>query len=58
MNWGGFAGGFSQGFNNGVNMSKTIQQMIKDRKISDLHEKGMEEANASALAERARGRFH
>ena len=53
MNWGGFAGGFSQGFNNGVNMSKTIQQMIKDRKISDLHEKGMEEANASAEAERA-----
>ena len=53
MNWGGFAGGFSQGFNNGVNMAKTIQQVIKDRKISDLQEKGMEEANASVEAERA-----
>ena len=54
MNWGGFAGGFSQGFNNGVNMAKTTQQIIKDRKISDLQEKGMEEANASVEAERAR----
>lgn len=53
MNWGGFAGGFSQGFDNGVNMAKTIQQVIKDRKIEDLQEKGMEEANASVEAERA-----
>ena len=53
MNWGGFAGGFSQGFNDGVNMAKTIQQVIKDRKISDLQENGMKEAQASVEAERA-----
>jgi len=53
MNWGGFAGGFSQGFNNGVNMAKTIQQGIKDRKISDLQENGMKEAQAGVDAERA-----
>lgn len=53
MNWGGFAGGFSQGFNNGVNMAKTIQQVIKDRKIEDLQENGMKEAQASVEAERA-----
>lgn len=54
MNWGGFAGGFSQGFNDGVNMAKTIQQVINDRKISDLQENGMKEAQASVEAERAR----
>ena len=53
MNWGGFAGGFSQGFNNGVNMANTIQQVINDRKISDLQENGMKEAQASVEAERA-----
>ena len=53
MNWGGFAGGFSQGFNNGVNIANTIQQVIKDRKISDLQENGMKEAQASVEAERA-----
>lgn len=53
MNWGGFAGGFSQGFNNGMNMANTIQQVIKDRKISDLQENGMKEAQESVEAERA-----
>lgn len=46
MNWGGFAGGFSQGFNNGVSMAKTIRDVIKDRKLQDLREQGMAEAEA------------
>jgi hypothetical protein len=46
MNFGGFAGGFSHGFNNGVSMAKTIRDVIKDRKLQDLREQGMAEAEA------------
>ena len=44
MNFGSFAGGFSQGFNNGVSMAKTIRDVIRDRKLQDLREQGMAEA--------------
>jgi len=46
MDFGGFAGGFSHGFNNGVGMAKTIRDVIKDRKLQDLREQGMAEAEA------------
>ena len=46
MNFGAFAGGFSGGFNNGVQMAKTIRDVIKDRKLQDLREQGMAEAEA------------
>lgn len=46
MNFGGFAGGFAQGFNNGVHMAKTIRDVIKERKLQDLREQGMAEAEA------------
>lgn len=46
MNFGAFAGGFSQGFNNGVSMAKTIRDVIRERKLQDLREQGMAEAEA------------
>ena len=46
MNFGAFAGGFSGGFNQGVSMAKTIRDVIKDRKLQDLREAGMAEAEA------------
>jgi hypothetical protein len=46
MNFGAFAGGFSGGFNQGVSMAKTIRDVIKDRKLQDLREQGMAEAEA------------
>lgn len=47
MNFGGFAGGFSQGFNNGMAMGKNIRDAIKERKLQDLREQGMAEAEAA-----------
>lgn len=44
MNFGAFAGGLSQGFNSGINMGKTMRDIIKDRKLQDLREQGMAEA--------------
>lgn len=46
MNFGAFAGGLSQGFNSGVNMGKTMRDIVKDKKLQDLREKGMAEAEA------------
>ena len=51
MNWGGFAGGLSQGFQSGVRMSKTIQDIAKERGLQELREKGMAEAEAQRAAE-------
>lgn len=46
MNFGAFGGGFSQGFNNGVQMGKTLRDVLKERKLQDLREAGMAEAEA------------
>lgn len=46
MNWGGFAGGFAQGFNNGVAMGKTINDVMKQKKIEDMRVQGIAEAQA------------
>lgn len=47
MNWGGFAGGFAQGFNNGVSMGKTIDTVMKQKKIEDVRAQGIAEAQAA-----------
>ena len=49
MNFGAFAGGFSGGFNNGVQMGKTMRDILKDRKLQDLREQGMAEAEAQRV---------
>jgi hypothetical protein len=46
FDFGGFAGGFSHGFSNGTAMSKTIRDVIKERKLQDLREQGMAEAES------------
>lgn len=46
MNFGAFGGGFSQGFSNGVQMGKTLRDVIKEKKMQDLREAGMAEAEA------------
>lgn len=50
MNWGGFAGGFAQGFNNGVSMGKTIDTVMKQKKIDDVRAQGLAEAQAARAA--------
>lgn len=50
MNFGAFAGGLSNGFNQGVSMAKTIRDVIRENKLQELREKGMEEANAQREA--------
>lgn len=47
MNWGGFAGGFSTGFQNGVKIGQTVGDAIKQKKIQDVREQGIAEAQAA-----------
>ena len=47
FDFGGFAGGLSSGFNSGVSMAKTLRDVIKERKLQDLRENGIAEAEAA-----------
>ena len=47
MNWGGFAGGFAQGFSNGISMGKTINDVMKQKKIDDVRKAAVDEAAAA-----------
>lgn len=44
MNFGAFAGGFSQGLDNGMRIGKSIRDMLKEKKLDDLRQQGMAEA--------------
>ncbi|HEX5362324.1 MAG TPA: hypothetical protein VFW49_14755 [Fluviicoccus sp.] len=50
MNWGGFAGGLAAGFANGVSMGKVIGDAMKQKKINDVREQGIAEAQAARSA--------
>jgi len=47
MQWGGFAGGFAQGFNNGIQMGKTINDVMKQKKIDDVRKAAVDEASTA-----------
>lgn len=46
MNWGGFAGGLGQGLDRGMAMGERINELMKKRKIDEIREQGMKEAQA------------
>lgn len=46
MNFGAFAGGFSQGMERGARIGKELREIIKEKKLQDLREQGMAEAEA------------
>lgn len=46
MNFGAFAGGMASGFQTGMQLGKSIRDVIKERKLQDLREQGMAEAEA------------
>lgn len=50
MNFGAFAGGFAQGAEAGLRISKNIRELIREGKIDDLRQKGMEEAQGARTA--------
>lgn len=47
MNFGAFAGGMSQGFQQGVKMTKTFQDLAKERGLQEIRDKGMAEATSA-----------
>lgn len=47
MNFGAFAGGLSNGFQQGVKMSKTFQELAKERGLQEIRDKGMAEATSA-----------
>lgn len=44
MNFGAFAGGFAQGMDNGMRIGKSIRDMLREKKLDDLRQQGMAEA--------------
>jgi len=54
MQWGGFAGGFAQGMNSGISMGKTINEVMKQKKIDDVRKDAVAEA-ASARGDAVSG---
>lgn len=47
MNFGAFAGGLSSGFQQGVKMTKTFQDLAKERGLQEIRDKGMAEATSA-----------